>query len=196
MKSDEQLALAAADGDHDALTRLLRQYQQRVYNICLRMLSNRDDAAEAAQDVMLNVVKGIARFRSDSKFNTWITRIAMNSSVSLLRKRKLRKTASLDQQSPNQSATFASQLVDSREHSPDANVQKKEMIAILNMALSMISDEYRGILILRDMQGMDYQQISEATDIPVGTVKSRLFRARLALRQQMLKLSPEEKADK
>lgn len=189
-------------GDQSALTDLLTAYQKPVFNVCLRMLSHREDALEVAQETMLKIVEHIGDFNGRSDIGTWITRIAMNLSVSRLRRRKLRHTQSLDAGSngsasqgnwqDDQSTALRQEIADQREQGPDWNVQQREMIAYLQTAMTLIDDEFRAVLVLRDIDEMDYQQIAEVLSVPVGTVKSRLFRARLALRQEMFKLCPPD----
>lgn len=174
---------------------LLSAYQDRLYSVCLRMVSHPDDAAEVCQDVLLKVVQGISRFRGDSGLGTWMTRIAMNQSISHLRKRRIRRTISLDHpvagrvlDADDQAAALRDQLADAREPAPDLRVQEDEMLARLQHALANLDDDFRAVLVLRDIEQLDYAQISQTLDLPVGTVKSRLFRARLALRQEMDRL--------
>ena len=194
--SDEvELIKAVVHGDQAALGELLDAYQHRVYNVCLRMVGNRDDAAEVSQDALLKVIQHVRQFKGKSHIATWIIRIAMNAAVSHLRKRRLRQTVSLDQVDDDQSAPLRQQMSDRREPAPESNVQKKEMVAHLHDALGQIDEQFRSVLVLRDIEQMDYQEIAEVLEIPVGTVKSRLFRARLALRQRMAKLYPSSPFD-
>lgn len=192
--TEQQLALAAAAGDSVSLARLAELFQHRIFTICLRMLGNRDDAAEVAQDVMLKLVRNIRGFNGSSHVSTWIIRIAMNESISAIRRRKVRMAGSLDaaREGADMDAAAAAhgRLADHKEPSPLSNVEQKETVELLRIALSRIEQDYSGVLILRDMEQMDYQQIADVLGIPVGTVKSRLFRARLALRHEMLRLCP------
>jgi RNA polymerase sigma-70 factor (ECF subfamily) len=193
-KQDAQLIQAAQRGDREALGQLLQHHQQRIFNICLRMVSHRDDAIEIAQDVMVKVIEHIADFKGQAALTTWITRIAMNQSISHLRKRKLRQTTSLDTSVTDpgdQLSPLREQLKDSREPTPLKSVQNREMLMHLQEALSQIEDDFRVVLVLRDFQQMDYQQVAEVLDVPVGTVKSRLFRGRLALRKVMQERYPQ-----
>ncbi len=156
------------------------------------MTGNRDDAAEVAQEVMLKIVEHIQSFHGQSDISTWMVRIAMNLSISHLRKRKLRQTTSLDAPLPgngqDQSSALREQLADSREPSPDSDVQHQETVAQLQAALTHTSTTiFAPILVLRDVEGLDYQQMADVLALPVGTIKSRLFRARLALRHEVLK---------
>jgi len=179
---------AAVQGDQGALANLLESHQQRIYNVCLRMVSNPDDAAEVAQDVMLKVIQHISDFKGQSRISTWMIRIAMNLSISHLRKRKVRSTIGLEVGRDDQSTALRQQLVDTREPGPQSNVQKRDLIEHLHAALGQIAPEFRSVLVLRDIEQLDYAQVAGVLSIPVGTVKSRLFRARLALRQVMAKL--------
>lgn len=190
--SAEQALLAKARrGDQQALGELLIAYQDRLYNVCLRMVSHPDDAAEVCQDVLMKVVQGIGRFRGESGLATWMTRIAMNQSISHLRKRRVRRSVSLDQPvgretgHDDQASALRHQLADTREPAPEQRVQDDEMLARLQQAMANLDDDFRAVLVLRDIEQLDYAQISQTLDIPTGTVKSRLFRARLALRQEM-----------
>ncbi len=187
---EKKLVQAIQQGDKIALAQLLEHYQQRLYNIILRMVYNRDDALELAQDTMVKIVEHISDFNGQSKISTWMIRIAMNLSISHLRKRKLRNAMSLDQPfngQNDQSASLKQQIVDQMEPGPSQNVQNNEMLALLQQAIHQLEQDFKAVLVLRDIDQMDYTQIANVLNIPVGTVKSRLFRARLALRQQMLK---------
>lgn len=192
---EAQLVEAVARGDQTALGDLLDAYQQRIYNVCLRMLCNRDDAAEVSQDTMLRIIQHIGEFKGQSRLSTWIIRIAMNLSVSRLRKRKVRQTVSLDAVDDNQSTALRDQLADEAEPGPESSVQTKEMVAHLHAALGQVDEQFRSVLVLRDIEQMDYRQIAEVLSVPTGTVKSRLFRARLALRRQLQKICPLSSLD-
>jgi RNA polymerase sigma-70 factor (ECF subfamily) len=195
--SDSQLVEAAVAGNADALGQLLGRYQGRLYQVCLRMVSNRDDAAEVCQDAMLKIVEHIRDFRSGSAVSTWMIRIAMNLSISHLRKRKLRRTTSIDAAAPahgsganngqdDGASAMRLRLADTGEPLPDRRVEHNEMVAQLHQALGRLEEDFRSVLVLRDIEEMDYQQIADTLSLPVGTVKSRLFRARLALRQELV----------
>lgn len=191
----EQAMLAKAKrGDQQALGELLVAYQDRLYNVCLRMVSNRDDAAEVCQDVLVKIIQGIGKFRGESGLATWMTRIAMNQSISHLRRRRVRRTVSIDQSygsdnGPDDQATaLRHQIEDPREPGPDQSVQEGEMLERLHQAMANLDDDFRAVLVLRDIEQQDYATIGQTLDIPVGTVKSRLFRARLALRKEMDRL--------
>lgn len=192
--SDLQLMEQVRAGDRAALGQLLEKHQGRLYNIALRMVSQRDDAAEVTQDAMLKIVQHIDSYRSEAQITTWMTRIVMNQAITLLRRRRLRDHASLDSVRPgsegDQAASLRQVLEDSREPGPEQRVEQGEMMDRMLAAIDRLDTDFRAVLILRDLEEMDYQQISQTLDIKVGTVKSRLFRARLALRQEMQKIAP------
>lgn len=190
--SEAQLLERARLGDQVALGQLLERHQQRLYNVALRMVGNRDDAAEVAQDALLRVVEHIDDYNGESALTTWMVRITMNLAISHLRKRKVRQAASLDVggEDDDQTTALRRQLADEREPGPVSNVETSEMLGHLHRALAGLDEEFRAVLVLRDIDQMDYQQIAVVLSVPVGTVKSRLFRARLALRQEMARLVP------
>ncbi|MFA9477727.1 RNA polymerase sigma factor [Phycisphaerales bacterium AB-hyl4] len=188
--TDQQWLTRIRAGDTSAMGELLSAYQGRLFNVCLRMLSNRDDAAEVTQEAMLKIVQHIEGFRGKSQLSTWMIRIAMNQATTRLRQRKRRLMLSLDGQRNghahgDQADALRDTLRDEREPSPAAGVEKQEQLAQLQQALAKLEADFRAVLVLRDIEGLDYQQIADVVEAPVGTVKSRLFRARLALRQQL-----------
>jgi len=193
-KREKQLIAQVRQGDRGALGELLGAYQRQVYHVCLRMVSHAEDAADVTQDTLAKAIEHIDGFKGNSKLSTWLFRIAMNLSISHLRKRKVRKAASLETAGTgdngdlaDQASSLKSMMIDGREPAPDHRVETDEQIDRLHEAIGELDDDLRAALLLRDLQDMDYQQIAEVMGIPVGTVKSRLFRARLALRQKLSK---------
>ena len=191
----QHLIVQAQEGDHGALSELLQSHQKRLFNTALRMVGNHDDAAEVTQETMLKIIEHIGDFNGQANISTWMTRITMNLSFSHLRKRRIRQTVSLDADGQanrsgagtDQLTPLREQIANQREPEPQSRVQKDEMVAQLQATLNVLQDDLRAVLVLRDIDEMDYQQIAHVLTIPVGTVKSRLFRARLALRQEMAK---------
>lgn len=178
-------------GDADAWAELLSNYQDRLYTICLRMVHDREMARDLTQDAMVKIIQGLDGFDARAKLSTWIIRVTMNVCLSKLRSEKLRRHASLDQmreggrggRGGSDSEDGRSRaIVESREPDAESRVGLLEGRALLSKALQGVSDEHRAILILRDARGLDYEQIAEILGVAVGTVKSRLFRARTALR--------------
>ncbi len=179
-----QLIDAHRGGDPGALGRLLRAYQRRLYSVCFRMVRDEHDARDLTQDAMLKVMQGLEGYDGRSKFSTWVIRVTMNTCLSHLRKQRLRRHGSLEA-GWAESATggpWRSRGGTSGEPSPEGRVQQDEMRAVLGTALHGLDPEMRAVLVLRDLQDLAYDRIAEILEVPVGTVKSRLFRARLALR--------------
>ncbi len=176
-----QLLEAHRGGEPAAMGKLLEAYQRRIYSICYRMIRDEHEARDLTQDAMLRVIQGLDSFDGRSKLSTWIIRVTMNTCLSHLRKQKLRRHGSLDAGSEN--ATPGP--LDPRsfgELSPPGRVELAEMRLLLGRALLCLDPDMRAVLVLRDMQELEYERIAKVLEVPVGTVKSRLFRARLALR--------------
>lgn len=190
--SPEREARLIADvqrGDRGALGELLGAYERRVYHVCLRMVGSADDAAELTQEALLRAIQHSENFKGEAKFSTWLMRIAMNLCITHLRKSKVRGSLSLDHTGPSGDGEASPPLKDlvsqNHEPSPDSRVQESEQLDRLARAVERLDPDLRGVILLRDLQGMEYQQVAEVLSVPVGTVKSRLFRARLALRTAM-----------
>lgn len=185
-----ELALVHAHlaGDPGALADLLGAYQDRLYGVCLRMVGDAEMARDLTQDAMVKVIQGIDRFSGRSRLSTWMIRVAMNVCLTELRRLKVRRHASLDRpispEGGEGGPTHASRLASDEPDAP-SSVERMETLERLNRAMRLIGHDQRALLILRDMQSLDYKQIAELLDVPVGTVKSRLFRARAALREQI-----------
>ena len=193
-----ELHRAGGPGAQAALGELVRGYQRRIYSICLRMVRNRDDASELTQDALIKVIEGLPGYSGQSKLSTWVIRVTMNCCLSHLRKQKLRHHESLDSPARGESGATSSDpagghasgalrmgfsgVSGGREPMPSRRIEQEQDRETLLTALEGLDDEMRAILVLRDLQDLDYQQLSDVLDVPIGTVKSRLFRARAALR--------------
>lgn len=176
-------------GDPAGWTRLITKYQDRLFSVCLRMVHNRDLATDLTQDSFLKIIQGINSFDGRAKLSTWMIRITMNVCLSKLRSEKLRRHASLEtmgegdsrntRSNPGRSAGFEQV----REPDVSEGVQAHEDRTRVLSALRRLDPDQRAVLILCDCHGQSYEQIAEEMGVAVGTVKSRLFRARTALRE-------------
>ena len=176
-----QLLEAHRGGDPAALGKLLEAYQRRIYSICYRMVRDEHEARDLTQDAILRVIQGLDSYDGRSKLSTWVIRVTMNTCLSHLRKQKLRRHGPLDGGGEN----ATSGPLDPRsfgELSPPGRVELAEMRFLLGRALLGLDPDMRAVLVLRDMQELEYERIAKVLEVPIGTVKSRLFRARLALR--------------
>jgi RNA polymerase sigma-70 factor (ECF subfamily) len=187
---EQQLLARHRAGDAGALTELLRAYQSRVYAICYRMVP-REDVLDLTQDALIRVMEGLDSYDGRSSLSTWIIRVTMNCCLSHLRKQRIRRHASLDAAADHGPDEL---LPLGREPSPLDRVQQDEARGLLLEALGRLDPRLRAILVLRDLQGLDYQQVAAVLGAPVGTVKSRLFRARAALRRTAEELTGEQAA--
>lgn len=162
--------------DEAAFEELIRQYEKKVYTLCFRMCGNSEDAEEAAQDAFLALWRGIDRFRQESSLSTWIYRLATNACIDTLRRRK--------KQSGSVSLDDEELFVDAVDTSPQPQetVEHREAQKLLQEGLSALQEEYRKVLILREIEGLSYTEIAESASIELGTVKSRISRGRSLLR--------------
>lgn len=186
MSDDAPLIAATLAGDSAAFGQLVGLYQDRLYNSLLRVVGSAEDARDVVQDAFVQAYVKLDTFRGTSAFYTWLYRIAFNLAMS--RARRERKTASLD----GLKSLAGSEPIDGQPVS-EASLEQREQVELVHAALAELSPEYRTILVLREIDGCRYEQIAEILELPVGTVRSRLFRARLALRDQ---LSPKLHVEK
>ena len=180
---ESELVEAHRRGDPAALAELLGAYQKRIYAVCYRMIRDDQTARDLTQDVLVKVLENLESYSGRARLSTWVIRIAMNVCLSHLRRERLRRHASLDVPADPPPGRPGEPRSGEGEPTPAASVEQAEMQAILVRAMDALDPEMRAILVLRDLQELDYHCISEVLDIPVGTVKSRLFRARRALRE-------------
>jgi RNA polymerase sigma-70 factor (ECF subfamily) len=165
-------------GRPDAFGELVRRYQDRLFNAVVRIVDNPDDALDVVQEAFLNAFQSLASFKGDAEFYTWLYRIAFNSAVS--QKRKRRAVVSLE---AGRSGEGATDPVDESEGvRPGDALERSEDHAALHAALNRLSAEHRAVLVMKDIDGLKYEQIAAVMDVPIGTIRSRLHRARLELR--------------
>jgi RNA polymerase sigma-70 factor, ECF subfamily len=177
---DAELVRLVQSGQAHAYAHLVRRYQDRIYNTCRRISSHDEDARDLAQETFLKAFRGLSGFEFKSGFYTWVYRIAVNLSLTHRRRAKLRVTTSLDE-SPGD-VPLGERLPDKSGTSPLDRADANEMGEVVSRALDLIDKEHRAVVVLRDMEGLNYAQMAEVLEIPVGTVKSRVSRARAALR--------------
>ncbi|MBI4883317.1 MAG: sigma-70 family RNA polymerase sigma factor [Actinobacteria bacterium] len=168
------MVTAAQGGDRNALDRLLRRHFDRMHAVCRRITGNEADAADAAQEAMIAVVRGIARFDGRSTFATWAYRIATNASLDELRRRR-RRPQLAGRERDDHGPRPAPEPID---HDADLRIQHLADRFDLDAALAALPEDFRLPVVLRDVADLDYAEIAEALDIPIGTVKSRIARGR------------------
>lgn len=182
---DVELIERVRNGETEAYGVLVRKYQDRVFNACWRICGNLEDARDLTQEAFLKALENLPKFRHESGFYTWIFRVAVNLALTHRRSSKRRRTISLDAVSGaagTQAESLARRLEsDSTEEGPDHSVAEAELQGHMVRALNALEDDYRAVIVLRDIEGFDYSEIAEILYVPTGTVKSRLHRARAAL---------------
>lgn len=164
-ETDEELVRRFLAGDRSAFGTLVERHERRVYNLAYRMLGRPEDAADATQDVFVTCLRKLSSFRGSSAFTTWLHRVAANACYDILRRRPREQPAP-----------------ENPEPAPTADPAEASATAIdVQRALLQVPEEYRVVLIMHDVQGVPYQDVAEAIGTPVGTVKSRIHRGRVAL---------------
>ncbi len=183
---DSTLVRRCQRGDSDAMSCLIVKYQDRVYNIILKICQNHDDAAELTQDTFVKVLENISSFRGKSSFYTWLFRVAVNHTLNYCKRRFKLSPVSLDaenDQFEEGKGKLAAVLADPNGVDPAVVAQQKELSLIIVNLIGQLQQEHRVVLVLRDIEQMSYAEIAEVLRIETGTVKSRLSRARTKLRE-------------
>lgn len=176
----------ARGGDRDAFDALIVRYQDRVYNMAFRMLGNREDALDCAQEIFLTVFRSLGRFEAKAKFSTWLYRVTVNRCRDELRRRgmvKHTRPASLD--APARTDGEERPDPPAREPSPEETAVGRETAVVVERAIAALPEDARETLVLRDLQDLSYEEIAGVLEIPVGTVRSRLNRARTLLKERL-----------
>ena len=176
-RNEQKLIERASGGDPSAFNQLMAMHEKRMYAVALRMFANREDAQDCLQEAMLRIYRAIGGFKGQSSFSTWVYRITMNTCLDELRRRKTRAATSLDT------------LLDSgwspadEGDVPERHAVASEQRRVLDAAIAELPEDMRSAVVLRDVQGFSYDEISAMLEVNVGTIKSRISRGREKLRQ-------------
>ncbi|WP_066646829.1 RNA polymerase sigma factor [Christensenella timonensis] len=169
---EKEWILEAQKGDSDAFCALIGKYENKIYNIAYKFMQNSFDAQDAAQDAIIKMYGSIRKFSFQSAFSTWMYRVVANTCLDLIRRRK-----------PSVPMEEYTDAAVSRDGNPDEQAENNELGRSIRAAVQELSEKYRTVLILKDMEGLKYEEVAEILSITPGTVKSRLFRAREKLRR-------------
>jgi RNA polymerase sigma-70 factor (ECF subfamily) len=185
VNDDAQLIDDALAGNSSAFGRLVTRYQDRLYNTLVHVVGSADEAYDVVQDAFVQAYLKLRSFQRNSAFYTWLYRIAFNLAIS--RRRRHKPTASIEQ-----SRELTGSEPVSRDDAPGDPLDRDERVHQVRAALANMSEEFRTVLVLREIDGCCYETIAEVLDLPVGTVRSRLHRARLELREQLKEVFQED----
>jgi RNA polymerase sigma-70 factor, ECF subfamily len=179
---DIELVAASKKGDQDAFAQLVQRYQRRVFNLVYRMLQEYEEATETTQETFFAAWQGLPSFRGDARFPTWLYRIAYNCSLKSLEQRKQNKALQVALQQEQ-----SLERVDSAQ-SAEAQLEAHERQAFIQEHIAGLPAKYRIVLILRHLQDMTYEEMAEVLTMPIGTIKTHLFRARNLLKERLQSL--------
>jgi RNA polymerase sigma-70 factor (ECF subfamily) len=195
-RPDVALLQKAQRGDRGAYGQIVVLYQDRLFNAVLRLVGDRDEARELTQEAFTRGLEKLDSFRGEASPYTWLFRIAVNLAISQLRKVQKTRVFSLDRpargsngnsrlRDDDQASALMDRVARDGGESPAVRAERRERDEAVLAALGRLDAEYRAVLVMRDIEGFDYQQMAEVLGLPLGTLKSRLFRARLALRDEL-----------
>jgi RNA polymerase sigma-70 factor (ECF subfamily) len=179
---DQPLIAECLQGNTAAFGELVRRYQERLYHSVYRLVDNAEDAQDVVQEAFLSAYQSLDGFKGDSLFFTWLYRIAVNTAISL--KRKQRVTLRMETRNGDH---LIEPLDTSDESRPSHALEQAEQVYRVREALGRLSAEHRTVLVMKDMEGQKYETMAEILQVPIGTIRSRLHRARLELREVLEK---------
>jgi RNA polymerase sigma-70 factor (ECF subfamily) len=181
---DVALVERAKAGDQAAFETLVKQYERQIFRTALHITQNREDAEDITQDVFVKAFTKLDQFQGNSKFSTWLVRIAVNESLMRLRKRKTSKTVSMDQDVETGEGSIPRDFAEWRPN-PEQNYNQAELAEILRKTIAGLPPGFRTVFTLRDIENLSTEETAEALGLSVPAVKSRLLRARLQLRERL-----------
>ena len=170
---DAELLARVVSGDHEAFEQIMRNHEDRVFSVCLRIMGNREHALDATQETFLTAFRKASQFRGNAAFGTWVYRIAVNTCYDQLRRQKRRRTEPLpDHAHP-------------RDHRAEEDIESAGLRPEIQRALANLPPEFRAAIVLSDLEGLGLPEVAEVLGIPLGTVKSRVFRGRRLLAAEL-----------
>jgi RNA polymerase sigma-70 factor (ECF subfamily) len=181
---DAVLVAQTREGDARAFSELVKRYEGKVFRLAQHVTQNREDAEDVLQETFLKAYEHLDQFRGDSKFYTWIVRIAVNQALMKLRRRKSDKAVSLDETIDTGEDNIVREIA-AWDEDPEQQFSREEIGSILDKAVESLEPIYRSVFVLRDIEDLSTEETAEALDLSVPAVKSRLLRARLQLREKL-----------
>lgn len=179
--TDEQLVELAVNDDADAFGEIVRRWERKIFALCFGMLGREDDAADAAQEAFIAAYRNLRSFRGEARVSSWLHRIAVNQCLTLKRRQKTRAEDFLDEESHEDERTFvASPLL-----SPARTTEKAERMKLVRQAVGALPTDLRQVIVMKEFEEMTFQEISETLELPLSTVKSRLYTALKQLKMRL-----------
>jgi RNA polymerase sigma-70 factor (ECF subfamily) len=179
--SDEQLVELAVSQDREAFGEIVRRWERKIFALCFGMLGREDEARDAAQETFISAYRNLSGFRGDAKVSSWLHRIAVNQCLTYKRRAKTRSEEFLDTEDGSEERVFIAPL----QNSPARRAEQFERLKLVRTAVSSLPTDLRQIVVMKEFEEMTFQEISDTLEIPLSTVKSRLY---TALRQLRMKL--------
>jgi len=179
--SDEDLVEKAVAGEHDAFAEIVRRWERKIFALCFGMLGREDEAKDAAQETFIAAYKNLSRFRGEAKVSSWLHRIAVNQCLTTKRRSKTRAEEFFDHEDGSDERAF----VAAPQHSPGRKAEALERTNVVRQAVRALPTELREVVVMKEFEEMTFQEISETLDVPLSTVKSRLYTALKQLRMRL-----------
>lgn len=198
-KGDHDLVQRVQAGDSAAFRELFDKYHRRAFAVAMGVVKNQDDALDAVQEAFVKVHKNIDKFHGNSSFYTWLYRIVMNVSIDHVRKKSRRKTLDFDERALHEESEVAGDgaLVPNLSNAnPGKAALRRELGGAIQTALAELPEHHRAVIVLREIEGMSYEEMAEALEVPKGTVMSRLFHARKKMQAALAPYLAGEEASK
>ncbi len=194
--ADRALVKRASEGDQRAFRMLVERYQRKVYSVALGMLKNREDANDVAQDAFAKVYQYLPRFSGNASFYTWLYRITVNICIDVLRRRSHHAGPSAEDFDEAMRSEVVEASAMTSPADPQSELLRHELSEHLREAISELPDAHRAILLLREIEGLSYEELATTLEIPKGTVMSRLYHARVKLQKRLTGYAEREPSTK
>ena len=191
---ETRVVVQAREGDAKAFSELVRRYESKIFRLTQNITQNREDAEDAMQEAFLKAYEHLGNFEGNSRFYTWLVRIAVNQALMKLRKRKTDKTVSMDETIDTGEDTVAREIA-AWDENPEQRYGREELNQILSTAVESLAPPYRAVFVLRDIEELSTEETAEALDLSIPAVKSRLLRARLQLRDKLTRFFKHKEDD-
>jgi RNA polymerase sigma-70 factor (ECF subfamily) len=187
VRDESQLISQAKAGDYSAFEELVNRYERKIYRLGMNITGNREDAEDVLQEAFLKAFEHLPDFREDSRFYTWVVRIAVNEALMKLRKRRASREVPVDDAGDENGEVMVREFADWKPN-PEQQYAQSELERILQDAVSALPPGFRTVFYLRDVEGLSTEETAQVLDLTEGAVKARLFRARLRLREELSKI--------